>query len=721
MNNLKELAKNYFSAGIPVVPVVGKIPRGVFGWPDIRKFEDIPSGTWDNATGLGLLTGEASGLICFDWDFNLDDMEIFAAYTDFIHKFVTPQTCGIIGNRQRPVNYIFKYSEDFKKTVRYPNLKLEILSNRALKIIPPSKIEKSNEEYVFVNKVGLFLGRDEVISPQGFFNLIGRPEPKTPPNCFISPGNYLMNKKFKQLNHLLMADIDHLLPSWLPAGRFSKDKKEFRVGNLFGQRGRSLRVKINNNGSWVDFAEEGIFGHDLISLYAHIHRMKRQIDAYNALIKGYQKKPAVSSATSNPYIPEIVGPLTLNDIPKGLLLDVAEIILSDMNRPDPIYAIPAAISLVSMVVGGMVHIERVMPNVFQLLLGQDFSEKEEVVRRVQQTIGLMKGDVLMGFHFRDASDTDLLFKTKSHWPEVILFDERASFTFENLSKESGFPIWQFFAPKVSEKIHLKNGLAVVGPSMNYLGESELNYITDIFRCGGHALNAAGNFLIYNASDLPVFQQKNMLSDSAIVCAEIISVLKPLIDRFKLRDRISFISGMSKTMNFRPFELKLKEDSRTLFDNITGSIEPQIQGLYKFPHRRLVYKKYREKLLKLIAIFHLSGNIHAEMIDVEIVKMASRFLTKINMAFWETREVAESLGFYGDVFLGNPDLDAETIVKLQSKIIKKLQNGGKYTVGDLKKIRANKRNITVNLLNEMVDRTLIRRVYENQKCFFEINR
>jgi predicted P-loop ATPase len=63
----------------------------------------------------------------------------------------------------------------------------------------------------------------------------------------------------------LLPRAEHLLPEWFPAGKWNG--KEFRVGNIRGEPGKSLSVNTLT-GAWADFAETKHRGNDILSLFA---------------------------------------------------------------------------------------------------------------------------------------------------------------------------------------------------------------------------------------------------------------------------------------------------------------------------------------------------------------------------------------------------------------------------------------------------------------------
>src|SRR5690606_6373311 len=69
---------------------------------------------------------------------------------------------------------------------------------------------------------------------------------------------------FRQANEACLTTLPGLLQSWFPAGRMIG--KEFCIGNLQGDPGKSLKVNILT-GRWCDFSTDEAGG-DPVSLYA---------------------------------------------------------------------------------------------------------------------------------------------------------------------------------------------------------------------------------------------------------------------------------------------------------------------------------------------------------------------------------------------------------------------------------------------------------------------
>lgn len=79
--------------------------------------------------------------------------------------------------------------------------------------------------------------------------------------------------KYAELAKALLADVERLVPLWLPGGVYNKHSKEYECGSLSGGTGKSCLVNYET-GKWKDFAT-GEAGGDLLMLYAEIHGLSQ--------------------------------------------------------------------------------------------------------------------------------------------------------------------------------------------------------------------------------------------------------------------------------------------------------------------------------------------------------------------------------------------------------------------------------------------------------------
>ena len=85
----------------------------------------------------------------------------------------------------------------------------------------------------------------------------------------VSAKGHFSTKEIAELKTQLLQNIRSCLLYLLPNGTFHKN--EFQVGDIRGNRGKSLRVELNGSkaGLWNDFATGD--GGDIIDLWAAVH------------------------------------------------------------------------------------------------------------------------------------------------------------------------------------------------------------------------------------------------------------------------------------------------------------------------------------------------------------------------------------------------------------------------------------------------------------------
>lgn len=102
---------------------------------------------------------------------------------------------------------------------------------------------------------------------------------------------------FKILNEHLLRRARELVPEWLPGG--SPKGREWKCGDINGGPGGSFSVNMDT-GVWTDFAQKGVGGGDLISLYAMKHgHTQGQAAKELASLVGYTNGSGKSPAQSN--------------------------------------------------------------------------------------------------------------------------------------------------------------------------------------------------------------------------------------------------------------------------------------------------------------------------------------------------------------------------------------------------------------------------------------
>ncbi len=139
-----KIAPEYFDNGLRVVPITPKTGACyVADWQNY-DFENSPATFIDalgksqnlNHQGIGLMCGKVSGVICIDIDTKDKKLQ------QEIYNQLPPLYFGKIGNKEKGINYFFKYNGE-------PNLRmdgLDIISDKGMTVLPPS-IHKSGSPY----------------------------------------------------------------------------------------------------------------------------------------------------------------------------------------------------------------------------------------------------------------------------------------------------------------------------------------------------------------------------------------------------------------------------------------------------------------------------------------------------------------------------------------------------------------------------------------------
>ena len=152
LKSIQEYASIYVNDyELSVTPVKGKIPivdRWQKVWGDgifADRFEDA----WLQSTGLGLLCGEASGLICLDIDI-LDSDEHLLPVLEELKSKMPPMLLGRVGNPSKPPAQFFRYNGD--KSRKFKWIKIELLSDGNQVLMPPSLHPDTGDNYKWADK-----------------------------------------------------------------------------------------------------------------------------------------------------------------------------------------------------------------------------------------------------------------------------------------------------------------------------------------------------------------------------------------------------------------------------------------------------------------------------------------------------------------------------------------------------------------------------------------
>ena len=151
INDLRSSAQSFAELGMPVGPAVKK--RIVINeWSQLSGEQFLSkkyNSYWKNATGLGLLCGEPSGVIGLDIDLllNIDSNKSLLAK---IVKEIPPIFSGKEGNPFKRPTQFFRYNGEASR--KFQNIHVEILSTGNQTIIPPSLHPDFKKNYSWVGQ-----------------------------------------------------------------------------------------------------------------------------------------------------------------------------------------------------------------------------------------------------------------------------------------------------------------------------------------------------------------------------------------------------------------------------------------------------------------------------------------------------------------------------------------------------------------------------------------
>tara|TARA_R110001632_G_scaffold161915_4_gene280272 strand:- start:178 stop:2295 length:2118 start_codon:yes stop_codon:yes gene_type:complete len=127
------LYQSYYDKGLPVTPVMGKRPL-IKDWQILEHDSDTQTGT-----GIGLITGERSDVICLDID--IVDKKLKEEIELIIETFA-PSPCGRFGNKEKPAARFYTLTKEFNKKLLLSTIgiedRIELLTSGQQVVLPPS-------------------------------------------------------------------------------------------------------------------------------------------------------------------------------------------------------------------------------------------------------------------------------------------------------------------------------------------------------------------------------------------------------------------------------------------------------------------------------------------------------------------------------------------------------------------------------------------------------
>jgi P4 family phage/plasmid primase-like protien len=165
--HLQAITEQYFEKDLILTPVKGKSPF-VTGWSKITDpMAQTPKASWDKATGVGLVCGEISGVICLD----IDILDPNSPVLKKILEKLPPIFSGKVGNPIKQPSRFFQYNGE--PTKHFENIKIDVLSDGSQTVMPPSIHPETGNPYAWVGKSLLEIDRDELpILPDGLIDFL---------------------------------------------------------------------------------------------------------------------------------------------------------------------------------------------------------------------------------------------------------------------------------------------------------------------------------------------------------------------------------------------------------------------------------------------------------------------------------------------------------------------------------------------------------------------
>ncbi|MFN9972691.1 MAG: bifunctional DNA primase/polymerase [Phycisphaerae bacterium] len=167
VERLKSITERFLEKDLILVPVEGKKIQEN-GWPLVEDpLNDFAESVWNKATGVGLILGERTGVICLDIDIEDSESEIRKK----ILSMLPPIMSGKSGNPKRPPSRFFRYNGETNRKFR--NIDVELLCTGNQTVLPPSIHPDTKKPYVWVGSPLSEIEIDDLpYLPEGFLDFL---------------------------------------------------------------------------------------------------------------------------------------------------------------------------------------------------------------------------------------------------------------------------------------------------------------------------------------------------------------------------------------------------------------------------------------------------------------------------------------------------------------------------------------------------------------------
>lgn len=418
-NPFKEVAKEYISLGISVIPAVyGKKGCEMMQWSlyckkfpsisEIQKWEATPH-------NIGILPGELSGIVAFDFDYDVDNIQAK------ILKIIPDSPVKKKGSKGFTAFY--KYNGEKSRSFKMNGQTvLDVLSDGKLTIMPPS-LHPQGMEYTWVDPNKTLLNFDKECLPIVTDEMMEQIKSlfvvkKIP---IFNPIKYNKDQSsevedIKDALSYISPDCDY--DTWTKVGmalsdRFNGDLQGATIYNDWSSQGlkycgwNTLKRKydgFNNTGITINtlfsYAMEG--GYIKKSSEAEIGNFERLTEEENKALDIFLSQKVITTDDINELERKILNA-------PGLVGKIAEYINDVSLFQQPLLAMAAAITASGVVYGQKIRSETdLRTNIYCVAVAQSGAGKDAPRKAVVELFNKVGPDMLKHYLGKPASDAGLM-------------------------------------------------------------------------------------------------------------------------------------------------------------------------------------------------------------------------------------------------------------------------------------------------------------------------
>ena len=221
MNQIyNESYRDFYDKGYVVLPLDGKNPNiNGKNWQQ-RTYELKQK----SGNGIGLMTGEKSGVICIDIDTKLKE------HQQKLYSMLPPLFSGKIGNKEKGNNYFFRFNGEINRKIKLgTETVVELLSTGNQTVLPPSVHPEKGYPYEWLGFPLTSVDPDDLpFLPDDFIDMAENYFQ----SLFVDPASINLNKKISRAEGRCAHGSHNQLSSMLSAAIMAGDTIETIVKNL---------------------------------------------------------------------------------------------------------------------------------------------------------------------------------------------------------------------------------------------------------------------------------------------------------------------------------------------------------------------------------------------------------------------------------------------------------------------------------------------------------